>query len=269
MKSAIIILHYRNWDNTLKCIKSLLKQDKSRNKFDIFLIDNDDVKSQNIPNFAKYRVKINYIQTKKNLGFAKGINFGLKIAYKNKSYSNFLILNNDVILSNNTMNALIETKPGISSPVIRFNWNDKLVYDYGGFVHKWTGRTYHMEKDYFDKTSKYLFPDFVSGCCMFINRKIIDSIGFFDEKYFFYFEDVDYCIRVKSIGHCVTVTTDTIIDHLQSASIGKWSNKAILYNLKGNFRFISTHMGKRKFIGYIYLISLIIKIVYNRIFRNL
>ena len=63
--------------------------------------------------------------------------------------------------------------------------------------------------------------DFATGCCMYISRAAIESIGFFDEKYFLYYEDVDYSVRAKQAGFGVFYDPSVHIWHKNAASSDK------------------------------------------------
>ncbi len=102
-KVFIIVLHYKNWEDTNKCLASLKKIDYD--DFETIVIDND----------------------KKNLGFAGGNNIGIKQALKNGA-DYVLLLNNDTVVEPNFLKKLVEVgerdeKAGILGPIGgKINW---------------------------------------------------------------------------------------------------------------------------------------------------
>jgi GT2 family glycosyltransferase len=204
---------------------------------------------------------------KKNLGFSKAVNIGIKKLLLDKEITDILLLNNDVILKKNTLDALVENNVDILSPVIRFIWGKKPKYDYGGKINYWTGRPSHIERDDQEKIPSVSI-DYVSGCCMRIKKRVLDKIGLFDEQFFFYFEDIDFCIRAKSKGFSIAVEKKSTIDHGLSQSIGRSSNRAIYYNLVSNAKFINKHLGCRKIFGFLYLLLLLVKILLNKVVKK-
>ena len=62
--------------------------------------------------------------------------------------------------------------------------------------------------------------DWVSGACFVVRREVFDSIGHFDEGYFLYFEEVDFCLRAKRAGWLCWTVPEAQIMHLEGASTG-------------------------------------------------
>ncbi len=264
----LVILHYGKADNTLSCLRSITKLKKDNLQIKVILVDNNSTSEEswlrklNLPPSEVITIK-----NLQNLGFAGGINIGIKEALKNKNIDYILILNNDTILPKNFLQKILINPDDITAPVIKFKFKSYWVYDYGGKINWWTGRTKHLESSRLHlRGEQESIVDYVSGCCMLIKREVFEKIGLFDERFFFYFEDVDFCVRAKKSGLGISVCEDAILYHKLGASIGRWSNRAILYNLYGNFLFIIKHLGLRSPIGYIYLVLLSFKIFINRIF---
>lgn len=264
-----IIVHYKNQRDTITCLKSVLKLSDRKATIKVLIIDNDPkrrIKKRVNSTFFKKR-NIQFFENEKNLGYAKAVNIGINQALKKKA-GYVLILNNDVVVPSNLVNKLLERKVDISGPIIKFkSFSGKWVYDYGGKINWWTGRTKHIEKSS-TITHQPSVIDYISGCCMLVAREVFEKVGLLDEDYFFYFEDVDLCVRARRGGFAVVVNQDVVVTHKLSGSIGRWTKKAIFYNIGSNFKFISKRLGWRKPIGYGYLVLLTGKIVMDRIFKN-
>ena len=71
--------------------------------------------------------------------------------------------------------------------------------------------------------------DAVSGCAMLIRREVLNTVGLFDEDFFFSFEDIDLCLRAKAAGFETTVVPEARAFHRGSASIGKRSADRLYY----------------------------------------
>src|SRR3989338_7134224 len=276
MKVSIIILHYKNVQDTFDCLRSIGKQIFNNDYIEVILVDNDEKSSLNdhISELEKLLKKITILTPTNNLGFAKGINLGLKKALEDKKTDYFLILNNDTVLPGDTLIKLIANDADIVSPVLKFkNAKGEWVYDYGGKINWWTGRTTHVEsanKPINQLTNNPISYDldYVSGCCMMVKRKVLETIGLLDERFFFYFEDVDFCLQAGKKGFKIGVDIDTVICHKLGSSIGRWSKRAIMYNLISNFKFIRKNLGVRQVTCLIYLFLLTLKIIYNRMVKH-
>lgn len=129
--------------------------------------------------------------TKKNIGFSKAVNQGLKIGFK-KGYQYFLLLNPDVSLQKISLS---EIKKGFCHFNIFggvFKQNNQ-IYTEGILDPVYLSGGLNTAK----KQSVYYHTTFVSGSLMFIDRQTINKIQYLDERFFMYYEDVDYCYRAK------------------------------------------------------------------------
>ena len=245
MKVYIILLHYGEIENTMRCLYSLYNLEIADFSASIILVNNSN---------------------NQNLGFAGGMNVGIREALKDKNCSHVLILNNDTVLPKDLIIKLLETKKDITSPVIKFKWNGNWKYDFGGKIDWNIGRTFHLESNnIIPRFNSGRAIDYVSGCCMLVKREVFEKIGLLDESYFFYFEDVDFCVRARKAGFIIGVCADANIEHKLGGSIGRWSNKAIFYNLSSNAIFIAKHLGWKRPLGFGYLLLLIGKILLDKL----
>ena len=267
-------MHYKNVQDTLECLRSIGMQIFNHDDIAVILVDNDEKPSLNdqISDLEKLQKNITILIPTKNLGFAKGVNLGLKKALKNKKTDYFLILNNDTILPSDALSKLVQNNADIVSPVLKFkNAKGEWIYDYGGKINWWTGRTTHIEKKATGNRQQATDSeiDYVSGCCMMVKRKVLETVGLFDERFYFYFEDVDFCLRTVKNGFKIGVDKDVVVYHKLGSSIGRWSKRAIMYNLISNFKFIRKNLGVRQVTGLAYLFLLTIRIIYNRLVKRI
>jgi len=142
----IIILHYGEISVTQACIASILTFEKEIQK-KIIIVNNTKTKLTN-KNFIDDK-EINIRNVRENLGFAKGVNMGITFALEKKA-KYILLLNNDTILQKPIIKKLLsvfekEKHAGIVGPAIAFLKKKKTVYDLGGKVNYFFGRTTHDE----------------------------------------------------------------------------------------------------------------------------
>lgn len=161
-----------------------------------------------------------------NLGFAKAVNIGVKDAIS-KGATKVLLLNPDLKISKNQIEELTSNNDGIVSPVLKTG--SKL--DFGGKINWMLGRTTHK------KIASSAVPrndiDYVTGACMLIDAKVFEKIGFFDERYFMYFEDVDFCLRAQKAGFNINVDRNIVVEHKLTKNRQKNN-----YVLKSNIEFV-------------------------------
>lgn len=156
---------------------------------------------------------IKLIENRTNLGFAGGVNVGMKYALKNGA-EYVMLLNQDAKVEKGTIENLVEVmkgdgKVGICGPLI-FD-NKKKIWSAGGVVDKKRYSGGHLFK--IINGQKPYEIDFISGCAMMIKKKILEKIGFFDERFFLYYEDVDFCFRARKAGFKSVFAPLAIVDH--------------------------------------------------------
>ena len=182
---------------------------------------------------------VNNSPPEKNLGFSAAANIGIKKALKTGA-EKILLLNPDIKISNNAIDKLCKFPGDIVGPVLKFERNMKIVFDYGGKVNWILGRTRHMENAERDSGQARMTKDveYISGACMMIKKEVFEKIGLFDERFFMYFEDVDFCLRAKKAGFSVEIDPKTIVEHQISEHKFINDNEKRNYILRSNFLFI-------------------------------
>ncbi|HSD98452.1 MAG TPA: glycosyltransferase family 2 protein [Patescibacteria group bacterium] len=233
MKIAVIIIHFGKLLTTKHCIESLYKNET--HPFSIFVVNNtlDELSSVDFVN-----QKFTVINNKRNLGFAKGANIGIEYALR-KGYDTICLLNNDTKVEKPFLKKLsfnLKKSIGIAGPAIRFKKNNKTLYDIGGKINALFLRTSHKEVNVLPR-KKILPVEYVSGCCMMIRKKVFDKIGLFDENFFLYYEDVDFCLRAKEKGFATVLVPSIVINHALSQSAGRISPFTIYFLLKSGIFF--------------------------------
>lgn len=210
MKTLYIIILKFNGDEEIKeCLRGIRLANVPKGwERKILLVDNTP--NKHISYFRENDKEITWIKNKTNLGFAKGVNKGIRYALK-KGAEAVLLLNQDVLVNKDFLLFLLKNEKDIVGATIKFRRNERWVYDYGGKVNWKTGETTHIEK--FKISNSKFNIDYVSGCCMLIRRLVLEKVGFFDERYFLYFEDVDFCLRAKNAGFKIEVEPKAIVVH--------------------------------------------------------
>jgi len=156
--------------------------------------------------------KIYFIDNSENgQGYAAGVNNGLRSAIKD-GCELFVIANTDTSLK--TLNAPQLLQAAAHFDIWGLTMKQKNKIYYGGKIDKW-----RMSGGLSEEKPKFRFiaTDFISGSLMFIKKKVIDKIGFFDESFFMYYEDVDYCYRAKKAGFKVGIDSELSYKHFENS----------------------------------------------------
>lgn len=241
-----VILNFNRAKETIACLRSIKKIKIQDCNLKILLIDNGST-DNSVKIIQKEFPKLPIIKNQKNPGFAAGVNMGIKKVLKEKTDYVFL-LNNDTLINQRALVYLIKVigeglKIGIVSPTLKFKKQGKIFYDFGGEINWFLGRTSHQElttQEFKKIRREKIFPEYVSGCAMLIRKEVFDKIGFFDEDFFLYFEDVDFCLRAKAAGFKIVLVPKAIIFHKLSKSLDEKLKKK--FNFKSNLIFIKKHI---------------------------
>ncbi len=212
-----IVLNWNNYEDTKNCILSLEKSGLTNGR--IILVDNGSTDESNVRLRSYFGQRILIIQNIENKGFAAGINVGINVAYK-QNYEYFLLVNNDAILDKECLKKLIaafeeKCEIGITGPRIYYHSKPDVVWQGGGYFNYLTGGNVVPEKN--KKTIKHSIKNkkvsFLTGCVMLIKRNVIEKTGLFNERIYFYEEDVDYCLRAMKSGFTLLYVPEALVWH--------------------------------------------------------
>jgi GT2 family glycosyltransferase len=229
-KIAIIIITYNIGNAISGCLDSLIQQ--THQDFVLFFIDNNSSDStlkvikQYLDKHPQLEKKTKIIKNSKNLGFSKAVNIGLRKALQIKNIFATLLLNQDVYFTADLLaNAIgifeLHTDAGaVESKILYPNkkiwWVGTRIFSNAELLLAPTyGIVEHIMKG---KTFPKRFPqemqvEAVTGCALFLRTTAIKEVGFLDEKYFMYAEDIDYSLRLKAKGYGLYLFTQSTVFH--------------------------------------------------------
>ena len=221
---TIVIINWNGKDHVLKCLDSVSKLNYPEERYRVLVIDNcsTDTSQELIKeSFPQYQMIIN----PRNYGCAEAENQGIRFSME--MGDDFVwLLNNDVILHENSLMHLIQTSRldnniAVLGPAI-YSFDRPYIEDNIGYtVNFWTGRFKNLAKTYKKeekKTIRILDVDSVQGCAILIRMSAIQKIGLYHSAYEAYFEESEFNIRAQRMGFRVVTVRDAIIWHKKSAS---------------------------------------------------
>ncbi len=233
MKLSIIIVNYNTGALTKACVESILAQNLPF-KHEIVVVDNAS-KDLSVSFLRSDFPDITVIKNQENLGLAAGINVGLK-----KSRGEYkLILNPDIVVMERAIERmvklmdedkeigmlggqLISPNGKIQYSCYRFYRPITIVYRRTFLGETKSGRQEidrFLMKDYDRKSPKRV--DWLMGACLMVREKAVQEVGGMDERFFLYFEDVDWCRRFWRAGWKVCYVPEALFSHYHQKSSEK------------------------------------------------
>jgi len=233
---SIISVNYNQPQVTVEFLQSVL-QTTSHRQTEMILVDNGSNENHEATFRSTYPGLI-FIRSEKNLGFAGGNNLGIRQA----SGKYLLFLNNDTELVPNMVEILIEEferNPviGLISPLIMY-YDDKEKVQYAGYskMNYLTARNSGgSKKPLLDSSQE---TGFVHGAAMMCRMKDLKKVGYMEENYFLYYEELDWCEKFRNAGKKMWFTPKTKIFHKESISVGKESSIKTYFMHRNRMLFI-------------------------------
>lgn len=230
-KLSIIIVNLNTRDLTIGCLRSIQKEAKNL-KYEVLLTDNgsNDGSVEALKSLKKeqyWRNKITLIFNNSNTGYAKANNQGIKKAIGEY----ILLLNNDTVVHDYALQNLIDfADKHLDAGVV----GSRLLNIDGSLQ----SSCYHFptitnaikeyvfgQKGLFEKFAPKgdtpIVVDSVVGAAFLITPKAKELVGMLDERYFAYFEDIDYCRQSLKVGLKVYYLPNSIITHYHGATFKK------------------------------------------------
>lgn len=198
----------------------------------------------------KHEKTIFLLKNSNNSGYAGGNNLGMSFALSCLSTDYVWILNNDVVFKDDALTPMLEkmgsgNKLGfVGSVVLNANKQSEIECVGGGKYFpllgkaKLSGKGMPYSHDYVAKVSTD--PDYIMGCSLLVDSQVIKNVGYMDESYFMYSEEIDWQKRASKDGWGIAVADESIVLHWGSKSSGGQGSNyhfyrnraAIMYNKK-------------------------------------
>ncbi len=172
------------------------------------------------------RGEVGLIQAGTNLGFAGGVNLGLKALRAHPEVDHFWILNPDCMAESTTAMRLEQRAAqagdfGVIGGRVYYTVPQGTIQSDGGRINFWTGicTPFNMTcRAEACTPPKEVDLDYISGAHMFVSRRFLDQVGLMPEDYFLYYEEMDWCCRGKDLG--LLFEPEAAVHHHGGHSIG-------------------------------------------------
>lgn len=214
---------------------------------EVIVIDNDstdaslEIVREEFPQFE-------VIRNSRNLGFAAGMNEGIKRAKGDL----ILLYNNDAVAHPASLSILVErllshSSIGLAGGLILYYEPNNVIWSKGCMFDLVTGTMWSeglgetLPKNTADARAIVDF-DYLTGCVLLIKREVIERIGLLDEGYFVADEDLDFCLRAQRAGYRCILDSSAMIWHIGSYSLRQLPLSSYTERQKSDFRTILLHV---------------------------
>ena len=221
---GVVLVNWNGAEHTIPCIESLLAGTVKPDR--IVVVDNGS-RDGSPDKIAERFPDIDLIRNSENLGFTGANNIGIN-SLMTEGCSYIWILNNDTTVDRQCLAVLKEymekdSDVAACSGKILFADPQNLIWYAGATYNPWTVRIKHRghaEKDRGQYDTVERVP-FISGCCMFVRREAIERVGVFDDIFFIYGEDTDWCLRAEKAKMRLDYVPLAVIWHKVTATVKK------------------------------------------------
>jgi GT2 family glycosyltransferase len=221
----IIIINWDGLANTLECLASV--RQLTYPNIRVQLVDNAS-KNNEAEIIEEKFPEVNVLRQKENLGFCGGCNAGIKQAI-DEGADFIMLVNNDALVSPNLVETLLEEydkleNPGAVSPVIfKYPETQNIWFSIAKWEAVWkTGEAKFrlaLDESYESlKDKKPYATEFACGCCLFVSTKVVREVGMFDERYFAFYDEAEWCVRMKKQGFTSYIIPSAFMYHKVSGS---------------------------------------------------
>lgn len=232
---SIIIVHFDNRSILSECLQSCKKI--TYPNYEIIIVNNGSKSLLTVSELQSSTVGIaTLINTYENMGYSKANNMGIEKALSHHA-DYVLLLNDDTVVSPNFLEILLEEGEkspgtGILGPKVYYLSDPKRISFAGAYFDSQTCRVFTPGADRIDDGDSSIpsDSDYISGCALLIKKEAIEKIGRLDERFFLYWEDVDWGLRSKKAGLRNMIVPSAHIWHRVSVSTGGIDSPLRIYH---------------------------------------
>jgi len=239
METIVLIPHYNHREILDECLISLREQ--TYKNFKTVIVD-DGSTDNSVDYIKEYFPEIDVYALGKNHGFARAVNEGIRYILKNYNPIFIAILNNDTRVDKDWLLKLVQRAKtdkriaAVTSNMFFYNHPD-IINSQGGTL-DWNGDGYDINFGISCEKGKQKSEQVFGSCwgASLVRVEIFNKIGFLDEKFNAYFEDLDWSWRANVMGYRIFFEKNAIVYHKHSTSYGNNQYRKIYFCKKNALR---------------------------------
>lgn len=218
---VIQIINYKTETYLKTCLESLYYNlDSLDFKFKVLILDNNS--GDDLSKYENAYKNLSVFYNKENSGFGAGHN----ILFSKEKSKYILILNPDIVFSSKTiiknlLTSIQETRADIIGPKLLMSNGVVQKYDHGELYGFYSRLALLGGVSHWRNTNNIKEVAWISGALMLMKRNLLNEIGVFDEKFFLYKEEEDFCLRARQKGFKIIYNPTIKVKHIGSVVASK------------------------------------------------
>jgi GT2 family glycosyltransferase len=274
MDLSIIIVNWNTKDLLLQCLESVYQTVRGI-EMEVFVVDNGSMDGSIAASDERFP-EVKFIENKMNLGFARANNQALRIAMGKY----LLLLNPDTQVKKEAINRLIsfmDAHPeagGAGAQLLNADGSKQnSIANFPSLVTELFNKSllrWLFPKAFPGKERNYPEPievDSVIGACMIVKREAVEQVGLLDEDYFLFFEETDWCYRVKRAGWKIYHVPQSEVYHFQGKGAELEKRKAKVEYYRSRYHFFKKNRGSLQW--FIFLIGSVMKLMVDLVLMGM
>lgn len=254
IKFSIIIVHYNTFKDLKDCLISIFNNEIG-DCFEVIVVDNNSKdRLIYLETIGDFHGRVKYILNDSNMGFARACNQG----YECSRGKSILFLNPDIIWAGSILdyidfNYRLVFKSNLG--ILGVNLVDEcgfaqFTYSKFASISSYILRSFGI-KTFFEKcgvrfgdlkySNESMYVDQIIGAFFYLSKETFETVGYFDERFFVYFEEMDFCYRAYQQGiHCYYFNDVTLI-HKGAVTSKSFKRLSLFFNLNSRLLYFKKH----------------------------
>jgi GT2 family glycosyltransferase len=236
-----IVLSWNRRDDTLACLDALVAQATPGATHRVLLVDNGST-DDSVGGVRAAFPAVEIAALPSNVGYAAGANHGIRTALASGADWTLLV-NNDTVAEPGLVAGLLsatgQPRVGMATPTIVHLDAPDRVWPSAGWRRRWTLAPF--DTTVLARGDAPRAVQWATGCCLLVARDLWLDVGLFDERYRFYYEDHDLCLRAVARGWRILHVPAARIRHRVAGSTGEGTPAQMYLLARGSVPFFLAH----------------------------